>query len=192
MQTDQVSALLRDVADRLVVPRFGGLHSGDIIEKGPGDLVTVADREAELELTRLLHQADPGAFVVGEEGVFTDPKLLDVRGALKALPELPLGSGSEPGQERTRSVRTGTYDAPALAPPLAGTGANGVYPGRLVAKRPAPTVHRPGLVDCTEMAALAGRRLGWQSLSKPLFQSGRSDLNRRPLDPQSGRTAERP
>ena len=77
MQTDQVSALLRDVADRLIVPRFGGLHSGDIIEKGPGDLVTVADREAELELTRLLQHADPGAFVVGEEGVFGDPRLLE-------------------------------------------------------------------------------------------------------------------
>jgi len=77
VQTDQVSALLRDVADRLIVPRFGGLHSGDIIEKGPGDLVTVADREAEVELTRLLHQASPDALVVGEEGVFTDASVLE-------------------------------------------------------------------------------------------------------------------
>lgn len=77
MQTEEVSALLREVADRLILPRFGGLRSGEIIEKGPGDLVTIADREAEVELTRLLHRADPDAFVVGEEAVFSDPSLLE-------------------------------------------------------------------------------------------------------------------
>ena len=50
MQTDQVSELLADVADRLILPRFGALKSSDIQEKKPGDLVTVADREAEIEL----------------------------------------------------------------------------------------------------------------------------------------------
>ncbi|HQY99277.1 MAG TPA: inositol monophosphatase [Propionicimonas sp.] len=77
MQTDQVSDLLADVADRLILPRFGSLGSADIHEKGPGDLVTVADREAELELGRILLRADPDALIVGEEGVFTDPGCLD-------------------------------------------------------------------------------------------------------------------
>ena len=77
MQTAQVSALLREVSDRLIIPRFGGLRSGEIIEKGPGDLVTVADREAEAELTRLLQAADPDALVVGEEGVFADASVLE-------------------------------------------------------------------------------------------------------------------
>ena len=77
MQTDQVSALLHEVADRLILPRFGELRSGEIMEKRPGDLVTVADREAEVELARLLHRAEPNALVVGEEGVFADPSSLD-------------------------------------------------------------------------------------------------------------------
>jgi len=45
---------------------------------------------------------------------YTDPKLLDVRGALDALPALPLGAGSE----QSEAVMTGT-DAGALAPTLA-------------------------------------------------------------------------
>ena len=50
---------------------------GDIEEKKPGDLVTVADREAEVELARVLRAAEPGVLVVGEEGVFTDPSSLE-------------------------------------------------------------------------------------------------------------------
>lgn len=78
MQTDQVSELLADVADRLILPRFGALESTDIHEKKPGDLVTVADREAEIELARVLRTAEPGVLVVGEEAVFTDPSSLEL------------------------------------------------------------------------------------------------------------------
>ena len=77
MQTEQVSELIADVADRLILPRFGALVSADIEEKRPGDIVTVADREAEVELGRLLRRIDPAALIVGEEGVFTDPSSLD-------------------------------------------------------------------------------------------------------------------
>ncbi len=77
MQTQQVSGLLKDVADTLILPHFGTLSCGDIQEKAPGDLVTVADREAEAEITRQLRAADPDALVVGEEGVFEDPRILD-------------------------------------------------------------------------------------------------------------------
>jgi len=54
-------------------------------------------------------------------GVYTDPKLLDVRGALEALPALPL----ECGQAEQRAARaTGTYGeartvAPLVAPTVA-------------------------------------------------------------------------
>ncbi len=77
MQTDRVSALLHEVADRLILPRFGALRSGEIIEKRPGDLVTIADREAEVELARLLRRAEPDVLVVGEEGVFSDASVLE-------------------------------------------------------------------------------------------------------------------
>jgi fructose-1,6-bisphosphatase/inositol monophosphatase family enzyme len=78
VQIDQVSNLLKEVADQLILPRFGALSSGEVLEKGPGDLVTVADREAEAELARVLRLSDSDALVVGEEGVFGDPRVLDV------------------------------------------------------------------------------------------------------------------
>jgi len=46
-----VAALLRSVAASAVLPRFRNLTSGDIEEKSPGELVTIADRDAEEQLT---------------------------------------------------------------------------------------------------------------------------------------------
>lgn len=77
MDTDWVSDRLREVAERVILPRFGALREGDVEEKRPGDLVTVADREAEAELVDILTLADPGSLMVGEEGVFADPRRLD-------------------------------------------------------------------------------------------------------------------
>ena len=75
--TEEVLVLVQDVVARLVTPRFGHLGEGDVASKRrPGDLVTVADREAELELTRLLRGAHPGVLVVGEEAVAADPALV--------------------------------------------------------------------------------------------------------------------
>lgn len=72
MNVEEVSALLADVAERVILPRFGALASGEILEKRPGDLVTIADREAEAELARILQAAHPGSLVIGEEGTFLD------------------------------------------------------------------------------------------------------------------------
>ena len=47
LDTEAVLALVQDVAEEVVVPRFRALDSEEIDEKGPGDLVTVADQEAE-------------------------------------------------------------------------------------------------------------------------------------------------
>ena len=69
--------LLQDVAAEVVTPRFGALRAGDVSSKRrPGDLVTVADREAEVLITAALRAAHPGAVVVGEEAVAADPTLL--------------------------------------------------------------------------------------------------------------------
>lgn len=76
MLTGAVSELIREVSDRVVVPRFGALGRGDVEHKSPGDVVTIADREAEAELTRALMLDDPGALVVGEEAAFDDPALV--------------------------------------------------------------------------------------------------------------------
>ena len=67
VDTDAVLRLLQDVAEEVVNPRFRSLSSGEIDEKGPGDLVTAADREAEVLITAALHAAYPDAMILGEE-----------------------------------------------------------------------------------------------------------------------------
>jgi len=76
MRTDAVLELMTEVAKRYVRPRFRSLASHEIMEKSPGDLVTVADREAEVAITAALQADDPGVLVVGEEAVAADPGLL--------------------------------------------------------------------------------------------------------------------
>ena len=51
--------------------------------------------------------------------VYTDPRLLDVAGAMNALPTLPLAGRGKPQAELARL--TGTYDVAPLAPTLAPT-----------------------------------------------------------------------
>ncbi len=69
--------LVQDVAARVVTPRFRALDTDDISEKNPGDLVTVADREAEVEITAALLGAYPGAVVLGEEAYAEDASLME-------------------------------------------------------------------------------------------------------------------
>lgn len=77
MDTEAVLDLIRSVADEVVVPRFRELDDDEVVEKGPGDLVTVADREAEALLTRALSSAYPRAVVLGEEATARDDRLLE-------------------------------------------------------------------------------------------------------------------
>ena len=76
MDTEAVLALIREVADDVVVPRFRELDDHEVAEKGPGDLVTIADREAEELLTRALASAYPAAVMLGEEATARDDRLL--------------------------------------------------------------------------------------------------------------------
>ena len=77
MDTDEVLELLRRVADDVVTPRFRNLGEGEVRSKRrPGDLVTVADREAEELITAALLRTWPGALVLGEEAVAHDPSLV--------------------------------------------------------------------------------------------------------------------
>lgn len=72
-----VIALLREVSQRVVLPRFRALADDQIREKAAGDLVTVADLESEEWLTERLTRLLPGSAVVGEEAVFADARVLD-------------------------------------------------------------------------------------------------------------------
>jgi fructose-1,6-bisphosphatase/inositol monophosphatase family enzyme len=73
---DQVADLMREVAATVVLPRFRHLRESEVHVKSPGDVVTVADQEAERALTIGLTGLLPGSGVVGEEAVAADPAIL--------------------------------------------------------------------------------------------------------------------
>ncbi len=77
MDTQAVLDLMKEVAAQVITPRFRDLASGEVMEKRPGDLVTVADREAEVLITRALLADDPDVLVVGEEATSADRSLLE-------------------------------------------------------------------------------------------------------------------
>src|SRR5579871_1355425 len=71
-----VTDLIAEVAHAAILPRFRRLEAGEIAEKTPGELVTIADREAEAMLTARLVQLVAGSRVVGEEACAADTALL--------------------------------------------------------------------------------------------------------------------
>jgi len=77
VETDEVLTLLQDVAEEVINPRFRSLDDDQITEKNPGDLVTVADREAEVLITAALQAAYPDALILGEEATHADATLID-------------------------------------------------------------------------------------------------------------------
>ncbi len=74
---DEMLALLRVAAERLIMPRWRNLAAGEVTEKAKDDLVTVADREVEEFLAEALTRLAPGVPVVGEEAAHADPAVLD-------------------------------------------------------------------------------------------------------------------
>jgi 3'-phosphoadenosine 5'-phosphosulfate (PAPS) 3'-phosphatase len=73
---DAVAASMRAVAAEVIVPRFRALATHEVEEKAPGELVTIADREAEQQLEPVLRRLLPGSRVVGEERCARVPELL--------------------------------------------------------------------------------------------------------------------
>ena len=75
---DNVAMVLRETATEIILPRFNALTTEQIKEKsGPGDLVTVADIEAEEKLSNALKQLIPGSQVVGEEATSRHPDTIN-------------------------------------------------------------------------------------------------------------------
>jgi fructose-1,6-bisphosphatase/inositol monophosphatase family enzyme len=68
----RVSDIIRAVGQEEILPRFRNLASAEITEKAPGELVTVADKAAEVALSRGLRDLLPGSLVVGEEAAAAD------------------------------------------------------------------------------------------------------------------------
>ena len=73
----QVAAMMRAVGADIILPRFRRLAAHEVVEKTPGDLVTIADQESEARLTDQLAALLPGSRVIGEEAAAADPAILD-------------------------------------------------------------------------------------------------------------------
>ncbi|WP_274563624.1 inositol monophosphatase family protein [Streptomyces spiramyceticus] len=75
MWIDTVSDILHEAAATAILPRYRSLADGEVTEKTPGEVVTVADREAEELITRRLRSV-LDAPVVGEEATAANPGLI--------------------------------------------------------------------------------------------------------------------
>lgn len=73
---EAVGDILRLAAQKSVMARFRHVCAGDIEEKSPGELVTIADCEAEIMIYAGLSCLLPEARVVGEETASANPALL--------------------------------------------------------------------------------------------------------------------
>ncbi|WP_067181443.1 inositol monophosphatase family protein [Microtetraspora niveoalba] len=82
MWIDEVTGILLEAAEVAILPRFRALAAGEVAEKSPGEVVTVADREAEELIGRRLRGV-VDAPVVGEEAAAENP------GLVTALREAP-------------------------------------------------------------------------------------------------------
>jgi fructose-1,6-bisphosphatase/inositol monophosphatase family enzyme len=72
-----IAALVRKVADDVIVPRYRQLAAHEIVSKAADDVVTIADREAEAMLAEALARLMPEAAIVGEEAAHADPSIMD-------------------------------------------------------------------------------------------------------------------
>ena len=72
---DRIVSEIRNAADAYLRPRFRALEAGDVREKSPGELVTIADEECESRLGPALLAAAPGSVLVGVEAASRDDAL---------------------------------------------------------------------------------------------------------------------
>lgn len=151
MDIDAVTGILREAASTAIVPRFQALADGDVSEKSPGEVVTVADREAE-ELISLRLRGLVDAPVVGEEAASADP------GLVRALVEAPVAwlvdpldgtanfvAGRPEYAVMAALVRGGVTVAAWILRPVSGTvyvaerGSGAWRDGSRVVRKPAPS-----------------------------------------------------
>lgn len=156
---EDVARLMREVAEAVVLPRFRALSAHEIVEKSPGEIVTTADREAELRLHDGLARILPEARIVGEEACDERPELLDDIGSGLVWLVDPLdgtanfAAGRTPFGMMVALVADGDPVAGWMLDPSSGRmceavrSAGATIDGRLVRTRPS--------VDARPVAALA-------------------------------------
>ncbi len=69
-------SLMRDAAERAILPRYRSLQAHEVSAKSFDDVVTIADQESEAILAEGLARLLPEATIVGEEAAHADPALL--------------------------------------------------------------------------------------------------------------------
>ncbi len=117
--------------------------------------------------------------------VYTDPRLLDVHGALDALPKLPLDADPEPARERARATGTETYGIRPLALPLA---LDGDKPGQSGLNPDNPDTLGPASPNSNAFVASYGSGNENGPLTSPVsdpLEYARQDLNLQPLAPEA-------
>ena len=74
--SEAVRGVMADAAARAIAPRYQQLEAAEIVEKAANDVVTIADKEAELILAEGLARILPEAAIVGEEAAHADPAIM--------------------------------------------------------------------------------------------------------------------
>lgn len=79
VDVEKVAALIAEIAEAEIAPRYGKLKAEEIRQKaGPHDLVTEVDEATERALEAALRGVHPGAGFVGEELAAKNPAAADV------------------------------------------------------------------------------------------------------------------
>jgi myo-inositol-1(or 4)-monophosphatase len=130
---DTALAIAREAGD-LLLERFGRLSGAEIGRKGPRDLVTAADRDAEALIARRLAEAFPDHGLIGEEGAGRDAGdgptwIVDpLDGTTNFVHGIPVFCVSLGLVEAGRPV-LGVVHAPALRQTFWGAPGQGAYEG---------------------------------------------------------------
>ena len=69
----QVEELLCEAAEQKIIPLWQNLRQGDVAEKTPDEIVTIADRSCESFLMDHLPKLMERSLVLGEESVHANP-----------------------------------------------------------------------------------------------------------------------
>ena len=117
--------------------------------------------------------------------VYTDPKLLDVQGALDVLPALRLDADLRRDHSEAKSTGTDDRDSFPLAPTLAPTSDCSCMPGSVAGKMYQHDGRRVAVTEVDVTAVSVKEKNPLTTAVSGSVQSGRQDLNLRPLAPQA-------
>ncbi len=117
--------------------------------------------------------------------VYTDPKLLDVAGALNSLPTLPLDGEQVSTRQPAKATGTDDYRSSPLAPVLAPTHVQTSASESFTVKMTEPTRHRNEPADLALSACPVNKKRSLSGSDNERHKRGRRGSNPQPLDRQS-------